>query len=256
MNSKRSLEGKYQKIAEALGNQGTFYMDEVQRVFPEMKKSSLYWNISKLVEEGYLKRVRNGVYSFNEWKGKKSITISGMAEKVRDILDETGFEYYISGLDVLQKYMLHVPEQYPTIVYVQKETKEEIADALRNNNFEVAKPLDLREIYENLNFTRESLNLVILYQTENFEDCENSLATIEKAFVDIYCAVTRNKYPLALQELVRIYENLTRLGNIDKKKLITVAAKRGLQYDMRFIVESKFITEDAKKFVTILEKEE
>lgn len=40
------------------------------------------------VEEGYLRRVRNGVYSFNEWKGKKSISLSQTAEKIRDLLDE------------------------------------------------------------------------------------------------------------------------------------------------------------------------
>ena len=84
----------------------------------------------------------------------------------------------------------------------------------------------------------------------------DGLALLEKAFVDLYYAVTRNGYPVALQELVRIYENLTRLGNIDKKKMISVAMKRGIQYDIRFIVESKFITEAAMKFVNILNRGE
>ena len=97
---------------------------------------------------------------------------------------------------------------------------------------------------------------VVLYMTENFDFATNGLASIEKAFVDFYYAVTRNGYPVAIQELVRIYENLTRLGNIDKKKMISVAMKRGIQYDIRFIVESKFITEAAMKFVDILNKGE
>ncbi len=256
MSNLKSLESKYQKIIEVLGDQATFYMDEVQRVFPGMKKSSLYWNMSKLVEEGYLKRVRNGVYSFNEWKGKKNISILGTAEKVRDILDETGFEYYISGLDVLRKYMLHVPEQYPILVFVQKDTKEEITHVLRNERYNVIEPLEIKKKYENVNYSGDESDYIVLYSTENFEDSENSIATIEKAFIDIYYSVTRNEYPLALQELVRIYENLTRLGNVDKKKLITVSAKRSLQYDIRFIVESKFITEQARKFVEILGKDE
>ena len=81
-------------------------------------------------------------------------------------------------------------------------------------------------------------------------------ATIEKAFVDLYYAVTRNGYPLALQELVRIYENLVRLGNIDRKRMIAVAAKRGIQCDLRFIAEAKFVTGSARKFVEILERDE
>ena len=59
-----------------------------------------------------------------------------------------------------------------------------------------------------------------------------------------------------MQELVRIYQNLSRLGNIDKKKLITVASRRNIQYDIRFIVENQFITDSAIEFGKILRKEE
>ena len=74
-------------------------------------------------------------------------------------------------------------------------------------------------------------------------------------FIDLYFAISRNGYPLSLQQLVRIYQNLSRLGNIDKKKMITVATKRNIQYDIRFIVESQFITEQAIEFVEILRME-
>lgn len=252
----KALEVKYQKMVELLGNQSNFYIDEVQKIFPEMKKSSLYWNMSKLVDDGYLHRIRNGVYAFNEWKGKKNISLLGPAEKIRDVLDETGFDYYISGLDILHKYMQHVPEQYPNIVFTRKEAKAEISEVLNENNYKVIEPINLKYFYENNVYAGITESVVLLYQTKNFDDCENGLASIEKAFVDLYYAVTRNEYPLALQELVRIYENLVRLGNIDKKKMISVAAKRSIQYDIRFIAESKFITKQALKFVEILGKDE
>lgn len=255
MNSRLSLESKYQKIVQLLGEQPTFYIDEIQAIFPEMKKSSLYWNMSRLVEEGYLKRVRNGVYAVNEWKGKRAVSLSGTAERIRDILDETGFGYYISGLDILQKYMQHVPEKYPIIVYVEKSAKEEMRDTLAANFFEVSEPVQMKEMYENYTLTNQNADWVVLYQTEVFEYSANGMASIEKAFVDLYYAVTRNEYPVALQELVRIYKNLTRLGNIDKKKMITIATRRNIQYDIRFIAESKFITEQAVKFVEILRRE-
>lgn len=252
----KALEAKYQRMVELLGNQSTFYVDEVQRLFPNMKKSSLYWNMSKLVDEGYLRRIRNGVYAFNEWKGKKNISLLSSAERLRDVLDETGFDYYISGLDILHKYTLHVPEQYPNIVFIRKESKVEIKKVLNENNITAIEPVNLKDIYENNVYAGIEEASVLLYQTENFGDSENGLATIEKAFVDLYYAVTRNEYPLALQELVRIYENLVRLGNIDKKIMISVAAKRSIQYDIRFIAESKFITKQALKFVEILGRDE
>ena len=55
MNSKTALEKKYEIIKQNLGNQTTFYTDEVIPLFPELKKSTLYWNLSKLVEAGYIK---------------------------------------------------------------------------------------------------------------------------------------------------------------------------------------------------------
>ncbi len=252
----KALEVKYQKMIKFLGDQSTFYVDEVQKIFPEMKKSSLYWNMSKLVEEGYLKRIRNGVYAFNEWKGKKGIFLLGSAERIRDVLDETGFDYYISGLDILHQYMQHVPEQYPSIIFIRKETKAEISEVLIENDYKVIEPTNLRNIYLNNVYAGIEEVTVLLYQTENFVDSENGLATIEKAFVDLYYAVTRNEYPLALQELVRIYKNLVRLGNIDKKMMISVAAKRSIQYDIRFIAESKFITKQALKFVEIFGRDD
>ena len=256
MENSSALENKYYRIVEELGEQQSFFFDEVQAVFPDMKKSSLYWNLSKLVDGGYLKRIRNGVYAFNEWKDKKSISISGIAEKIRDIMDETGFDYYISGVDILRKYMLHVPEQYPVILFIEKEAKDEIKTVLKESDFEVAEPLQVREMNEKYIYTGQNAPWVVLYMTENFDFAADGLALFEKAFVDLYFAVTRNGYPVALQELVRIYESLTRLGNIDKKKMISVAMKRGIQYDIRFIVESKFITEAAMKFVDILSRGE
>lgn len=64
-----------------------------------------------------------------------------------------------------------------------------------------------------------------MYTTDNFDYSNENIATIEKAFVDLYFSVTRNGYPVELQELVKIYQNLVRLGNIDKKKMIKVAEK-------------------------------
>ena len=256
MENRNALESKYQRILNELGEQATFYIEDIQRIFPDMKKSTLYWNMSKLVDGGYLKRVRNGVYSFNEWKGKKNVSLSQTAEKIRDILDETGFDYYISGLDILQKYMLHIPEQYPIVICIQKESKNELTDILTNHFYEVVEPRRLKEKYEAIQYNGKNNDIIIIYLTENFEDSEDGLATIEKAFVDLYYAVTRNGYPLALQELVRIYENLVRLGNIDRKRMIAVAAKRGIQCDLRFIAEAKFVTGSARKFVEILERDE
>jgi hypothetical protein len=42
---------------------------------------------------------------------------------------------------------------------------------------------------------------------------------------------------------------MVRLGAIDQKKMITISYKRNLQYDIRYIVESKYLSEGAKEIV-------
>lgn len=251
-----AMERMYYSIEQEMEGQIIFYTDDVQNIFPWMKRTTLYWYLSKLVENGYLKRVRNGVYSLNEWKGKNNTVLFAAAQDVAVLLDEAGFNYYISGVDVLLKYMQHVPEQYPLIIFAERAAREEVEGVLGEAGFQVMEPAKLKEQYENSVLSGNEKTQIVLYTTENFEYSGDNIATIEKAFVDLYFSITRNGYPVALQELVRIYQNLVRLGVIDKKKMIRAAEKRSIQYDIRFIAESKYITEDAMVFVDILRKEE
>lgn len=254
MKSQTSIDEKFHKLQSTLLEQKTFIMSDVEEAFPELSKATLYWLVSEFVKQGYVNRIRRGAFAFNDWKGMKRISISKDAERLSDVLAETGFYFFISGLDILSKYMQHVPEQFPIILFVEKSAKEELRNVITENGFLVYDPKDLKERYETDIYAGRDETQVVMYLTDSFEYAENGLASIEKAFVDTYFSVTRNGYPLALQELVRIYENLTRIGNIDQRKTITIASKRSIQYDIRYIVESKYITDKAQQFVEIMRK--
>jgi len=254
MKNKTSIDDKFQKLQKKLSMQQTFIMSDVEDIFPELSKATLYWLVSELVKLGYIKRIRRGTFAFNEWMGKKNISISGEAKRLSEILSETGFYFYVSGLDILAKYMHHVPEQYPLIIFSEKASKDEVKSILSDNEFIVFEPTELKKRYEDAAYSGREETQVVLYLTDTFEYEEGGLAIIEKAFVDTYFSVTRNGYPLALQELVRIYENLVRTGNIDRKKTVTIASRRSIQYDIRYIVESGYITEEARQFVDIMKR--
>ena len=148
--------------------------------------------------------------------------------------------------------MQHVPEQYPIIIFIEKAAHEEVSIALKENGFQVMEPVKLKQQYEDSILSGNDKKQIVIYDTNNFTYQSDGIATIEKAFIDLYFSITRNGYPVALQELVRIYQNLCRLGNIDKKKMVTVSARRNMQYDIRLIADSQYITEDAMRFVEIL----
>ena len=250
-----SLLQKFNTIKGNMGNQPSFFVDDIEKLFPNMKSSTIYWLVSKLVSNGYLIRQRKGMYSINEWKDKRKVSITGEAKRLCNILSESGFDFYISGIDILSAYLHHIPENYPIIIFVNKSSKEEIAELCKRNNYIVMYQKQFKEQYESNIYSGIKEAQVLVYLTENFDFAENSVASLEKAFIDLYFAITRNNYPLSLQELVRIYTNLIRLGNIDTKKLISIASKRSIQYDIRYIVESKYITQEAENFVNILRKE-
>jgi len=158
-------------------------------------------------------------------------------------------------MDVILKFMQHVPENYPIIVFIEKAAHQEIVHILKQKKIMVTEPTLLKETYDNYMYTSEK-SIVILYPTDNFDYEEDNIATTEKAFIDLFYAVTRNKYPLAIQELARAYSNMARLGAIDQKTLVKASYKRNLQYDIRYIVESKYITEGAFEFAQTLRKED
>lgn len=254
MKELTAIGEKFNRLHESLLDQQTFVMADVVNVLPELEKSTRYWLMAELVKHGYVKRVRRGIYAFNELMGKKNISLLSDTKRLFDTLSETGFYYYVSGLDILAKYMQHVPEQYPVILFVEKMAKEEIKAVLLEQGYLIMDPTELKTRYEEVAYAGRKETQIVLYVTENFEFEDEGLATLEKAFVDTYYSVTRNGYPLSLQELVRIYENLIRTGNFDQKRALTIANRRGIQYDIRYIVESKYVTEDARRFVDIMRR--
>ena len=251
----KSLEEKFKIIEEEFKDQPVFYTDDVMSLLPDLKKNTINWTLSKLVGDGYLNRLRRGVYSINEWKGKNKLFLSPQAEKIVEILDEVGFEYYISGTDVVLKYMQHVPEQFPVVVFVEKDAKTVIIDDLRRNGIVVMEPTELKDAYEKLVFSGSDSVSAVIYVSSNSDYNDSGIATPEKAFLDLYYAVTRNGYPISVQELARIYQNMVRLGTLDKKKLLAASTKRNLNHDIRFIVESKYITDSAFELVSALKRE-
>lgn len=251
MIEKTSLEKKYNIIKDNLGENTIMYFEDIRQIFPDRKKQSLYWDVWNLVEAGYLMRIRNGVYKFNESRIHSSILLSMTAKKIMKILDETGFNYYISGIDILSRYLHHIPERYPVLVFAEKEAVDEITRVLQKNRYLISGTTKSFWDFEASNII-DNQNIVVLNQTESFAYAKNSLATTEKAFLDLYFEITRNQYPLALQELARIYQNIVRNGAIDQKKLVKISYVRNMQYDIRFIVESKYINDNAFRFVKIL----
>ena len=249
-NRKSALEKKFDIIQNAFGGKSFFKVEDAQDVL-KLKKATLYWDLCNMVEQGYLIRVGKGKYLLNQNAVDDKPLTSLLANKINNILQETGFQYYISGIDILLKHMQHVPDSYPIMLFVDKYSSDEIEDMLLKNNIHAISSNELKSggTIVKLNTLND---IVILYETSKFEYSSGGFASYEKAFVDLYYEITRQDFPLPLQELARIYSHMDLRGVIDKKKLIQAAYDRNAHYDIRFIVESKHINEAAFKFVDMI----
>ena len=247
---KSALAKKFDIIKNVFGGKSFFKVEDAQNVL-KLKKATLYWDLSSMVEQGYLIRVGKGKYTLNQNAMDDKPLTSLLATKINNILQETGFQYYISGIDILLKHMQHVPDRYPIMLFVDKYSRDEIENVLLKNNIHAIFSNELKSGGTIVKLSTIN-DIVILYETGKFEYASEGFASNEKAFVDLYYEVTRQEFPLPLQELARIYSHMVIRGVIDKKKLIQAAYDRNAHYDIRFIVESKHINEAAFKFVDMI----
>jgi len=251
MKTKRlSIDEKVRIIKSNLKNKDVFTISDVELVLNE-KRSTLYWTMWNLVGKGYLSRVGKGLYSLFEKKEPVFPILSKTGKKVIKILEESGYQFFISGLDILSVFMEHIPERFPVILFVERNNINEIVDLLIENGIDTLTNLkgDTLSILRQLYSTKE---IVLVYKTNEFKYSNKGRASIEKAFVDMYYAVTRKGYPLSIQELARIYLNMRRRIRLDTNRIIKIASRRSIHYDIRYIIENRQISEKAVEFVKII----
>lgn len=250
-NIKRSFKEKAEFIKEKFKDAETFTVSDVSSIIKE-KKQTTYWTLWKLCESGYISRIGKGLYTFYKKEEKIEPIISELGKKVRDILNESGYDFFISGLDVLSVFMEHVPEAYPVLFVVERNGLNDIIESLQSKDIDV---IDIKN-FPAINRIYRINHLVLLNPTNEFQYAKDGIASFEKAFVDIFYEVSRRKYPLSLQELVRIYLNMKRRISLNTKRMIKIASRRSIQADIRYIVENNNISMEAHRFVNYMENRE
>jgi hypothetical protein len=232
---KKALDIKYDMLYKSLSDKDIFTVADAIKVW-KCKSSTTYWNLVQLHDAGRIKRIQKGTYAFLSAKPKHTPMPSVVSELVQNKLQESGYSYYISGIDVLLRYMQHIPDQYPAVVFVEHSALDEIAEILISSGMTV---ISGKEYLASQSFIErnEMTNLVLLYPTQNFSYSLDGYATNEKAFVDLYFEITRKSYSLPLQELARIFISMMEQGAIHRGKLLQAAHERSIRSEMALIYD-------------------
>jgi len=243
------LEQFLNKLKKEFDNSSEVSVKQIYEMFPETNKKTVSWRLYDLCKQGKLYRSGHGLYALRNMDEHLAAGYEYMQKKGQDVYDivmEYGYEFYVSGLDALVGEVLHVPEQYPIILEIEGEGINEISDVLNSKEFLAVKARE-KELLSNLSLKAKVD--VILIQSKNFTLSNGGIAIKEKAFVDLYYAVTRLNYGISIQELSGIYENLNRNKMISIAQIKAAAKDVGVLDEIAWLLNVKNILPKVKEFM-------
>jgi hypothetical protein len=147
-------------------------------------------------------------------------------------------------MDALVGEIQHIPEQFPTILIVEKNGIKEVMEALNEKGYFVLSEQE-KDFFRNVTL-RNKVQVIIL-KGRNFSFATNNIANKEKAFVDLYYAVTRLDYPISVPELLRIYESMKRNESITTLAMKKAAKDRGISTEFDWMLELHKTTPKARE---------
>ncbi len=190
-------------VAE-LKEKGSLSTQEVYALFPSMNRSTVSWHLHDELEKGSVAKKGHGRYVIAmgiPQQDERFSNIPDLSRRAYALLKESGYEFYLSGLDCLNGLGLKVDGAYPVIVCTR-------AKDVKNVQLELMRAMDLAVTEDELQLLSDELlkrriQFVVL-SSDDFRLQKQGFAFQEKAFVDLYYAATRLEYPLPVAELPHI----------------------------------------------------
>jgi hypothetical protein len=210
-------------------------------------KGTVYRILHDLCKKGSVERLGRGIYRIPKVvELKEGVVVSekvtvelipGPLNKARDLLEEKGIEFMITGGSVLYRFH-HLPRRLIHLIYVVKGAGELTVDLLRE--------VGLRAL---LNPKRSEINMALenfperdIFVVREFSDLPGNLdggASLERALIDLYFESTRGRIPYPEEEVGRIFSKVLRDERINISRLFMLADRRGIKEEMKALV--KFI---------------
>lgn len=222
---------------------------EIYSLFFDMNNQTVSWHLHRLQKLGTIVQVSHGCYALpSDYPKDDEQHLSQLPEMSKiayKIVSSLGYKFYFSGLDALKGKGFSIEGGYPVIICVEPDrTKDVQLELMRQCDFAITE--DEFDLLES-NHLKDSVQFYIL-KSSAYELSDNHFACSEKAFVDLYYAITRLDYPIAVQTLPHV------LGRIKSNefKFRKATRDRGLSEELNFL--TCYNKEFLKEFSNILNK--
>ncbi|MBP5162657.1 MAG: hypothetical protein ILP16_06740 [Spirochaetales bacterium] len=220
------------EIVSALRKKGSLTTKEIYALFRDMNPSTVSWHLHEEMGKGTVVRKSHGIYVLSSWIPKQEErfgNIPDLSRRSYERLGESGFEFYMSGLDCMNGLGFKVDGSYPVIVCTRKNLVKDVQLFLMRE-FDLAITEDEFNLLADPS-VRSRIQFVVL-STSDFGLQKEGFAFAEKAFVDLYYAVTRLEYPLPVAELPHVLS----LIKPNEYRFRRSTKDRGLSNELNFLL--------------------
>lgn len=193
----------------------------------KVKKTTINWRIHSLVEEGIIQRIGKGKYKLGEQKKFTPI----ISKEIQILYLKLKKKFPFLNISIwstkwIAQWMLHIPNNYETIIEVERGSEENVfyfLSDIRDNVF-LNPPKDILDKYANRN-----KNIIIiknLITDAPLQDVEQiKISSIEKILVDLIID-TELYATYQGRDLDSIIENASQYNTIKKDTLLRYADRR------------------------------
>ena len=212
------------KISNFAANRQSFSRRELMENFAHLSEKTLSQQLYRLVKNNSLERIKQGVYRLSVLSYPVSDEIKEINALLKSKFQFTNFCIWNS--DFLLPFMHHVPNLNFIYVGVEKDASESVFNFLiENQNKRVFYRPDEEEYNRYITGTAAIIVSQLISESplQNFEDV--TIPTLEKILVDIAGDVEFQF--LQGHEMTYFYQDVIQHNNINKKKLLRYASRRG-----------------------------
>jgi hypothetical protein len=170
-----------------------------------------------------------------------------------------GVSFVVTGMDILLPFVQHQPSRMLHLIYTAPGAGTWAQSLLKDSGFTPVLEPTRQEIEKILEIVPDTKELVILREKSSQLAANNSLATIERAFVDLYVEATRELIPFSVQEVAYIFLNMKSSVSLNTAQMLRYAHERSIRNEIQEILDFKkrspsFDSEkSSQKFLQILE---
>ena len=236
---KKYVEKKLNTLRNSLSHEKQFSVDDVCEVLGS-KRSTALWVLSNLSREGRVVRLARGIYTFDEKSRslrmpRLSAEMTAAIEKLR----KEGVSFVMTGLDILLPFVQHQPRRIMHLIYTGVGAGTWAQSLLKESQFTPVLDPTREEIEKILDIIPNGSELIILRDKSSRLASNDSLATLERAFVDLYFEATREFIPFSVQEVALIFLNMSAVISLNTPQMMRYAHDRSITDEIRQIVNSR-----------------